>query len=180
MSRSPRRLVVSPHADQRTATARAWLAGRERAEEVLVVAASADAGSELLRGVARDAGSAFGWHRTTLPRLAGTLAAGALALAGRVPIGRLASEAVVARVLHDLAERGALGRFADSGRGPGLVRAVAGALVELRAARVAPSQLGAEAPELVARGFLPGSAPEPCARHQSPGQGRCPTGRECC
>ena len=143
------RLVTSPHGDGRVGAAREWLAARERGEEVLVVAASPDAGAALLRDAAREAGGAFGWRRITLPRLAATLAADALAELGRVPIGRLAVEAVVARVLHDLAERAALGRFADAGRGPGLVRAMAGVLAELRSARVPPEALADEAPDLV-------------------------------
>jgi CRISPR/Cas system-associated exonuclease Cas4 (RecB family) len=150
MSRSPsHRLVVSSHADQRTEAARAWLSERERGEEVVVVAAHADAASERVRDVAGEAGGAFGWQRTTLARLAGTLASPTLAERGRVPIGRLASEAVVARVLHELGERDALGRFADSGRGPGIVRAAASAIDELRGAHIEPASLAAEAPELV-------------------------------
>ena len=39
---------------------------------------------------------------------------------------------VVTRVLHELGERGELGRFARTGRGPGLARALASVLEELR------------------------------------------------
>ncbi len=142
------RLIVSACADERLAAARAWLRARGPSEEVLVVGASADAASDLVRRAALDSGGAFGWHRTTMARLAAALAARALALHGRVPVGRLVSEAVVARVLHELAERGALGRFAHTGRGPGLARALASVLEELRGEALAPSDLAATAPEL--------------------------------
>ena len=69
--------------------ARAWLRAREPGEEVLVVGATADAAADLVRGAALDAGGAFGWHRTTVARLAAVLAARALVELCRVPVGRL-------------------------------------------------------------------------------------------
>ncbi len=142
------RLVVSPHASLRLEAARAWLLARPSSEELWIVGSSADAASDLSRAAAGEAGAAFGWHRTTPTRLAARLAAPALAERGRVPVGRLASEAVVARVLHERAESGALGRFADAGRGPGLARALTAVLGELRAGALAAAELAAEAPEL--------------------------------
>ncbi|MBS1104713.1 MAG: hypothetical protein H6Q91_215, partial [Deltaproteobacteria bacterium] len=41
--------------------AAAWLAGRAASEEVLVVAATHDAASDLLRHAATTRGAAFGW-----------------------------------------------------------------------------------------------------------------------
>ena len=49
------------------------------AEEILVLAANADAASELVRSVALEKGAAFGWHRLSLPQFAATLAAPLLA-----------------------------------------------------------------------------------------------------
>jgi len=150
MSRAPRpshRLVVSPCTEHRLEVARAWLRERQPAEEVLIVGASADAASDLVRRAALDAGGVFGWHRTTMPRLAAVLAGRALAERGWVPVGRLAAEAVVTRVFHELRERGALGRFAGAGRGPGLARAVVAVLEEVRGAGLAPPDLTG-APEL--------------------------------
>jgi len=147
MSRE-RRLVVSSLAEGRLEMARQWLAARPPSEELWVLGASADAASEIVRESAARAGGAFGWHRTTLARLAAELAAPALAEQGRVPVGRLAVEAVVARVLFDGASRGELGRFAEAHRGPGLARALAGVLEELRGAALAPEALEGESPEL--------------------------------
>ncbi len=128
--------------------ARAWLRARGPGEEVLVVGATADAAADLVRGAALDAGGAFGWHRTTVARLAAALAARALVELCRVPVGRLVSEAVVARVLHGLGERGELGRLAHTGRGPGLARALTSVLEELRGEQLAPARVAAVAPEL--------------------------------
>jgi RecB family exonuclease len=148
MSRGSRRLVVSPCARDRLAAARAWLRERGASEEVWVIGASADAAADLVRRASLEAGGSFGWHRTSLARLAANLAAPALALRALVPVGRLASEAVVTRVLHELAERGELGRFARAGRGPGLARALAAVLEELQAAGVDAGEVAGESPEL--------------------------------
>jgi hypothetical protein len=51
-------------------------------------------------------------------------------------------------VLHELGERGELGRFAHTGRGPGLARALASVLEELRGEAVEPARIAAEVPEL--------------------------------
>ncbi len=144
----PQRLVVSSRAEERLAVARAWLCARAPSEEVLVVGASADSAAELVRRAALAAGGAFGWHRTTAARLAASLAAPALTLRGRVPVGRLVTEAVVTRVLHELGERGELGRFVHTGRGPGLARALASVLEEVRGEALTPARVAAAAPEL--------------------------------
>ncbi len=131
--------------------ARHWLAGRRGGEAVLVVAASPEAAAELLRGgVEADDAAAFGWHRATLGRLAAELAMPALAERGLALIGGLAAEAAVARVLHELHAAGKLGRYAEAVGGPGLPRAVARTLGELRLARVGPERLAEIAPELAA------------------------------
>jgi RecB family exonuclease len=143
-----RRLVVSECSDDRLAVARAWLRERGPSEELLVVAANAPAAAELVRRAAQDSGGAFGWHRTTIARLAAALAARALAASGRVPVGRLVSEAVVARVLHELGQDGELGRFARPGRGPGLARALTSVLEEVRGEELDPGRVAAAAPEL--------------------------------
>jgi ATP-dependent helicase/nuclease subunit B len=146
--RASAQLLVSSCADDRLAIARSWLRARSPSEEVLVVGASADAASDLVRSAALESGAAFGWHRATTARLAASLAARALTQRGRVPVGRLVSEAVVARVIHELGERGELGRFAHTGRGPGLARALASVLAELRGEALAPASVAAAAPEL--------------------------------
>jgi CRISPR/Cas system-associated exonuclease Cas4 (RecB family) len=142
------RLVRSAAAHRRLASARRWLAARVPGEEVLVVASSADSANELLRELALERGAAFGWHRATLPRLAAALAAPTLAREGRVPVGRLGAQALVARVLHRQGENAALGRFEPVADGPGLSRAIWQALHELRHAGVDASALDKEEPAL--------------------------------
>ena len=144
------RVVCASASQQREASARAWLLSQEAGAEVLVVGASADAASDLVRAAAATRGASFGWHRATLGRLAAVLAGPGLVEAGLVPVGRLAAEAVVARVVHVLAQRNALGRYADVAAGPGFARAAAGVLNEVRAAGLVAGDVADEGPELAA------------------------------
>ena len=63
-----RELVTSAGAQARLARAAQWLSQRGRSEQVLVVGATLEAASELIRAAAAPA--AFGWQRVTLSRLA--------------------------------------------------------------------------------------------------------------
>ncbi len=110
-----------------------FLLSRGRASEVLVVGASADAAAQVARTAAQRGGGAFGWHRFTLPRLAGALASRKLGERGLTPVGPLPLEAICARIVHRLAKNG-LGRFASIADRPGLPRALARTLDELRMA----------------------------------------------
>ena len=142
--------LIAPRTERRLERARAWLAGRAAAEEVLVVAASRDAANELLRRTVLDssAGAAFGWHRATLLRLAAELAQPVLIERDLVPVAHLSVEAVVARVIHELLSSQSLGRFTPIADRLGFPRAVAGVLEELRLAGVSGDALGEVAPEL--------------------------------
>ncbi len=144
----PASIVTGPVAHERLERARDWLLDRDAGEEVLIVAASPDAAHELLRSAAQEAGAAFGWHRKTLDRLAADLAAPSLVADGLVPVGRLVSEAVTARVVHRLSGEQALGRFTGVAGLPGFARAVAGVLGELRLASLEAGTLEESAPEL--------------------------------
>ncbi len=147
----PHAILRGGDAAARLERARWWLAERAPAEAVLLVAGSPEAAAGLVRdALAGEGAAAFGWHRATLGRLAAELAMPRLADRGLAPIGALAAEAAVARVLHELNAAGRLGRYAEAVRGPGLARAVARALSELRLARVAPERLEEVAPELAA------------------------------
>ncbi|MEO8701869.1 MAG: PD-(D/E)XK nuclease family protein [Kofleriaceae bacterium] len=128
------RVVLSARAELRLREARAWLAGRGADEEVLVVGATYEAASDLIRTVAAERGSGFGWHRLTLGRLAAELAKLELASRDLAPVGTLPIEALCARVLHRLRELGQLGRLAAVVEQPGLPRALARTLAELRMA----------------------------------------------
>jgi ATP-dependent helicase/nuclease subunit B len=135
-------------AQARIDRAATWLRERGPAEEVLILAGTPDAGSDLVRAVAAERGGAFGWHRATLGRLAALLATPALVEQHLVPVGRLGAEAVAARVVFALRGSERLGRYARIQDGPGFVRAAAGVLQELRLARSDAKTLEAAPPEL--------------------------------
>jgi ATP-dependent helicase/nuclease subunit B len=139
----PRAIVVSPSAERRLARAAAWLAGRRRDEEVLILGHSLEAPAELVRVVARRRGAAFGWTRSTLGRTAAALARPALAERGLAPVGALPLEALAKRVVDGLRREGALGRFQPVAGFPGLPRAMARTLAELRMAGVDPEAMDA-------------------------------------
>ena len=63
--------------------------------------------------------------------------AGDLAREERVPVGRLACVAIVARVVQELGEEGGLGRYAAVARGPTFARAATATIQEVRLARLA-------------------------------------------
>lgn len=123
------RIVEAPASAQRLEEAEAWLRERRRDEELLIVGHTLDAGAGLVRRIAT-AGSVFGWRVVTLPRLAAALSAPALAARGVVVAGHLVLEALCARLVHERAE--SLGRFRPIADRPGLVRALARTLRELR------------------------------------------------
>lgn len=137
-------VLVSPCAEARLATAASWLAARTETH-VTIIGASIEAAAEVARrAMVAPAMASFGWQRTTLGVLAVTLARGELARRGLVPVGGLALEAVCARIVHDhhrgsaptgkAATASTLGRFAPIGDRPGLPRALARTVAELRLA----------------------------------------------
>ncbi|MBS1119385.1 MAG: ATP-dependent nuclease, subunit [Deltaproteobacteria bacterium] len=128
------RVVCSARAALRLREAAAWLGRHGASEEVLVVGASYEAASQLVRTVAAKTGTGFGWHRLTLGRLAAELAKLELASRELAPVGALPIEALCARVLHRLGVEGRLGRLAAVVDQPGLPRALARTLTELRLA----------------------------------------------
>jgi hypothetical protein len=125
-----RRLVVSARAEPRLREAAAWLARIPVGEEVVVVAATRDAASEHIRALAKARGSAFGLHRFTLGQLAAELAKLALIERDLASVGALAIEALCARLIDQL--RGQLPRLSAVADQPGLPRALARTLDELR------------------------------------------------
>jgi RecB family exonuclease len=138
-------ILVSPCAEARLAGAATWLAARTEARVTLVGAAIEAAAEVARRGLAAPALASFGWQRTTLGVLAVTLARDELARRGLVPVGGLALEAVCARIVHDhhrsaapgkdsSSKKSKLGRFEPIGDLPGLPRALARTVAELRLA----------------------------------------------
>ena len=127
-------VLVSPCAEARLASAATWLAARTE-HHVTIIGASIEAAAEVARralGADPTTRASFGWQRTTLAVLAVGLARPELARRGLVPASGLALEAVCARVVHD--QRTSLGRFAPIGELPGLPRALARTVAELRLA----------------------------------------------
>ncbi|MEP6863249.1 MAG: PD-(D/E)XK nuclease family protein [Deltaproteobacteria bacterium] len=145
-----RRVVVSPRSELRVREATAWLAAREAGREVLVVGATSDAAGEAIRAVALARGSAFGMHRLTLGRLAAELAKHELVERDLAAIGGLPIEALCARVVQRMRRDGTLGRFDVVSTKPGLPRALARTLGELRLAGATPAVVREHSAELAA------------------------------
>jgi ATP-dependent helicase/nuclease subunit B len=100
--------------------------------EVLVIAPSRGAADDFVRN---HCGSGVkGVHRTTLTGLAVDLASAPLAEAGLAPLTRIAGEAITARVIHGLTGR--IPYYQRVAHTPGLARAVAATLYELRMAGI--------------------------------------------
>ena len=128
-------LLTSAGAQVRLQRGQDWLCRQGRA---LVVGATLEAASEVVRGAALRVPAAFGWQRMTLGRLAAVLASRELARRGLSPLSPLGVEAVCARIVHQLGRSSALGRFQPVAQQPGLPRALSRSLQEARLAGVRP------------------------------------------
>lgn len=145
------RVVQGVVARARIDVAARWLAERGRSQEAVVVGASVEAAARVARaavlmpgdGVGSTPPASFGWHRFTLPMLAGRLALAPLALEGRAPAAGLALDAVATRAIHDLrSSPGApLGRYSAVADRPGLPRALRATVDELALGGIAPDAL---------------------------------------
>jgi hypothetical protein len=142
-------LLISSMAHRRIGRAAAWLEQWAPADEVLIIGANPDAANELARKVVQTRGAAFGYHRLSLTQFGATLAATRMAARGLVPLGRLGVLAITARVVHELAAKNALGRFANIALSPGFAKAVVGVLIELRLAKPDLTALDTVAPEVL-------------------------------
>ena len=128
-------LLTSAAAQARLQRAQDWLCRRGRA---LVVGATLESASEVVRAAAVRVSAAFGWQRMTPGRLAAVLASRELSARGVSPLSPLGVEAVCARVVHELGQAGALGRFQPVAQQPGLARALSRSLQETRLAGARP------------------------------------------
>jgi RecB family exonuclease len=137
---SEKSVFRSPRAKARFERGVDFLLAAGPATEVLVVGASLDAVAQIARAAGRRAGAVFGWHRYTLGRLAGALSAPRLGEQELTPVAALSLEATCARIVHRLGE-GGLGRFASIADRPGLPRALARTLDEVRMGGLAPTDL---------------------------------------
>ena len=136
----PKQVFRSPLALARVERGVQFLLSCGRATTVVIMAPSFDAAAQVAERAGTLAGGSFGWHRFTLARLAGVLAAPTLGERGAIPVGQLPREAICARIVHRLGPAG-LGRFAAIADRPGLPRALARTLDELRMAGIAAREL---------------------------------------
>ena len=131
-----RAIATSVVASARFERARAWLADLEPDRPALIAGGSLEGAAALARAALGDRPGSFGWRRLSFVTLAATLAEPELIRLGLSPATPLALEAVWARAVHHLSSRRELGRFAPVGDRPGLPRALARTINELRLAEV--------------------------------------------
>jgi len=106
--------------------------------EILVLAQSRGAADDFVRGACQ--AGLLGVHRMTLTALAVDLAQPSLVSAGLSPLGALSGEAMVARAIHQL-KAASIPYFQPVADTPGLARAVAATIAELRLDGVAPERV---------------------------------------
>jgi len=112
---------VSASASRRIGEARAWLAEKDPAGSLLIVAPSLQSGARLVHGVGEGEFGCFGWHRETVSGLVDKLSQRAMAEAGLAAARGLAQQALCARVIEQLADRGELGPLTRVADRPGMV-----------------------------------------------------------
>lgn len=136
-----RRLVQSASNGRLLGSARAFL---QQYPETLAIVPGRLAGEFLTA-----AGSGLaGVRRGTLTQVAAGLARSPMAERGLTPLSRLGLEAVTARVAHAAAHDGLLRYFHPVAELPGFARALARTLSELRLARVTPTGVDPNSPDL--------------------------------
>jgi CRISPR/Cas system-associated exonuclease Cas4 (RecB family) len=115
-----------------------FLASLSGDSEVLVLAHTRGAADDFVRSVCR--AGLLGVHRMTLTALAVDLAEAPLVRAGLAPLSGLSAEAMVARIIHKL-KPDSIPYFLPVADTPGLARAVAATIAELRLQGVRPEQV---------------------------------------
>jgi ATP-dependent helicase/nuclease subunit B len=133
--------VESTGSAERLEAALAFLTSFPPGTELLVIGASREAADDLARAIARARGTSFGLHRFTLGQYASRAAAPSLAEHGLALCTPLGADAVAARAAFEGRRRGALSYLAPVVGCPGLPRALASTLNELRQARVRAGEL---------------------------------------
>jgi len=133
-----RRAVVS-HSYERFEPDIASFLEQHRGKEIVVIGASRGTADEMVWSVATT--GLIGAHRFTLAQLAAVMAAPTLADRGLKVANRFASEAVAARVVHELRQDQSWKYFGPVASTPGFAHVLATTLEELRLNRVKPSML---------------------------------------
>jgi RecB family exonuclease len=124
-----RQLFISRRSADRLEVLRQHLRGLPSGEEALLLGATFESIAELTRELHR---AFFTWRRTTLSRAALELARPTLLKNGIAAASPLALEAIWARVAHELREHHRLHRLLPLEDKPGLSRALARTITELR------------------------------------------------
>ncbi|HUD98045.1 MAG TPA: PD-(D/E)XK nuclease family protein [Bryobacteraceae bacterium] len=138
-----RRSVESASYSVLLESAAEFLHSLEGYPEVVVIAHTRGAADDFARTACRH--GLLGLHRLTLTGLAVDLAEAPLARAGLSPAGGLSAEAMVARVIHKLKAE-SIPYFERVAETPGLARAVAATIAELRLEGVRPEQVAVTGP----------------------------------
>ena len=125
-------IEVAADAGTRLQRARDWIAAYPHDREILLLANSSEAANDFYLTIVQAAGSWFGIKRLTLDALAARLAQLSLTASATAPTSRFSFIAIVARAIHLLVSRNALGYFAPVAAKPGFPVAVARTLSELR------------------------------------------------
>lgn len=147
MEPAPKRVLVGAGAAERLDEARSFLnAALADGNEVLILATARGAADDLLREACPAGGGLFGVHRTTPLQLATELATRAMAEKGLAPVSRLGVEALAARSIALSRREAPLSYFEPVAEMPGLARALARTLYELRSHRVTGEDLNAAGP----------------------------------
>lgn len=142
-----KRVLVSAGAAGRLRKARDWLLEEARGEgEVLVLATARGAADDLLRRASAKKSGLFGVHRATLLQWVSDLATRPMAERGLAPVSALGVEALAARSIARCHAAGGLAYFDPVAEAPGLARALAATLRELRTSLVARRELAETGP----------------------------------
>ena len=142
-----KRVLVSTSAAARLREASAWLLGElDEGDEILLLAPTRGAGDDLLRRATAERAGLFGVHRATLLQLACDLATRPMAERRLAPVSALGVEALAARSIARCHEAGELAYFGPVAETPGLARALASTLRELRTYHIERRELAATGP----------------------------------
>lgn len=133
--------VQSGSAALRLAEARRFVEQFEPGAEVLLVGASRGSVDDLARTISLERGATFGLHRLSFTQLAARLAIIELASHDHAPMTALGHEAVASRAAFEARTDAELHYFAPIAQTPGLPKALARTLLELRLAGVSGRDL---------------------------------------
>jgi ATP-dependent helicase/nuclease subunit B len=138
---SKARIEISSDSTVRLQAAQHWLESYPADTQILLLAYTTEAASDLLLNVVSSRGVSYGIRRFTLNALAARLSQHTLANSRLAPASNLSFTAVVARAIHSLNSEDKLRYFAPVATKPGFPIAVARTLAELRMNEVAPDSL---------------------------------------